>query len=327
MGKDLFKTEAAVELRNPNKQALSIWLSNPYIKAATSDNTRKAYQSDIRHFERWGGKLPASLENIIEYLQYYAPTLSPATLARRLIALKHWHLYQGLTDPTQHPAIEKTMAGITRIHGKPRQKAHPLSIEELHTLVKYLHNIGSLSAIRDNALIQTGFFGALRRSELVSIQAEHLHWKTEGIDLLIPTSKTDQTHQGQFSALPYGKGLLCPVTAIKTWLELSGVKQGPVFREIKKGEKLMQKALTPLSVNLILKKHGAACGLKHLTQLSSHSMRRGLASNASQVGVNIAAIMRQGRWKQVNTVMEYIEASERFSDNAALKILEFVDQL
>ncbi|HSW70813.1 MAG TPA: tyrosine-type recombinase/integrase [Gammaproteobacteria bacterium] len=325
MGKDLFKTEAAVELRNPNKQALSIWLSNPYIKAATSDNTRKAYQSDIRHFERWGGKLPASLENIIEYLQYYAPTLSPATLARRLIALKHWHLYQGLTDPTQHPAIEKTMAGITRIHGKPRQKAHPLSIEELHTLVKYLHDIGSLSSIRDNALIQTGFFGALRRSELVGIQAEHLQWKTEGIDLLIPASKTDRTHQGQFSALPYGKGLLCPVTAIKMWLEISGVKQGPVFREIKKGEKLMQKALTPLSVNLILKKHAAACGFKHLAQLSSHSMRRGLASNASQVGVNLAAIMRQGRWKQVNTVMEYIEASERFSDNAALKVIQTIE--
>jgi len=32
--------------------------------------------------------------------------------------------------------------------------------------------------------------------------------------------------------------------------------------------------------------------------------------------------MRAGRWKQVNTVMEYIEASERFSENAATNVLQ-----
>jgi len=32
--------------------------------------------------------------------------------------------------------------------------------------------------------------------------------------------------------------------------------------------------------------------------------------------------MRAGRWKQVNTVMEYIEAGERFSDNAAANVLQ-----
>lgn len=324
MVKDSLEKERNIELRNPERQPQAIWQANPYIKAATSENTRKAYQADIRHFESWGGKLPATPENIIEYLKTYAPTLHPTTLARRLIALKNWHSYQGLKDPTQHPAIEKTMGGIARIHGKPKQKAHPLTIEELHTLVKYLHDIGTLSAFRDNALIQTGFFGAFRRSELVGIETEHLQWKTEGIDILIPTSKTDQTHQGQFSAIPYGKGLLCPVSALKSWLEFSGIQQGPIFREIKKGEKIMLKALSPLSVNLILKKHAGACGFKHLSQLSSHSLRRGLASNASQAGVNIAAIMRQGRWKQVNTVMEYIEASERFSDNPALKVIQTI---
>ena len=30
-----------------------------YIHAATSENTRIAYQADIRHFVRWGGFLPA----------------------------------------------------------------------------------------------------------------------------------------------------------------------------------------------------------------------------------------------------------------------------
>jgi hypothetical protein len=32
--------------------------------------------------------------------------------------------------------------------------------------------------------------------------------------------------------------------------------------------------------------------------------------------------MRQGRWKNMNTVMEYIEATQRFEDNAAASVLK-----
>ena len=51
-------------------------------------------------------------------------------------------------------------------------------------------------------------------------------------------------------------------------------------------------------------------------------MRRGLATIASRDGVSIPAIMRQGRWKQVDTVMEYIEAAQRFEENAAGLVLQ-----
>jgi len=63
-------------------------VTNEYIKAATSNNTRKAYRSDLRHFKYCGGLLPATVENIISYLQKNAATLNPRTLSRRLTALK-----------------------------------------------------------------------------------------------------------------------------------------------------------------------------------------------------------------------------------------------
>lgn len=59
-------------------------ISNEYIRAATSENTRKAYRSDIRHFQRWGGLLPATSDSVIVYLQEHASILNPRTLARRL---------------------------------------------------------------------------------------------------------------------------------------------------------------------------------------------------------------------------------------------------
>ncbi len=302
-------------------EALQPWINNPYIKAATSDNTRIAYQSDIRHFESWGGKLPATPQIIVEYLQAYAAQLNARTLSRRLTALKNWHQYQGFVDPVQHPAVQKTLSGIIRVHGKPKDKAYPLSPEDLLCIIEFLQKEDSLTAYRDNALLQMGFCGAFRRSELVQIKVEHIEWKDQGIDILIPQSKTDQTHGGQYCALPYGKGLFCPIAALNQWLKMANIERGPLFREIKKGGKLKASPLTPLSVNHILKKRAHDAGIPHADKFSSHSLRRGMATSASRLGVQIPAIMRQGRWKQVNTVIEYIEAAERFQENAALKII------
>lgn len=300
-------------------------LNNPYLALATSNNTRRAYQSDIRHYELSGGKLPATTAMVANYLQQYASKLNPRTLQRRLVAIKQWHAYQGFADPTQHPLILKTMTGILRTHGKPKDKARPLMPDELKVIHDYLENENSLTAYRDDALLQIGFFGALRRSELVAIRIEHLAWNKPGVEILLPTSKTDQTHEGQYCAIPYGNQSLCPVRALKNWLAISGIRQGAIFRRITLGDHIGESALTPLSVNHILKKWAQMADLNNITTLSAHSLRRGLATSAAQTGASLTTIMRAGRWKQINTVIEYIEAQERFSDNAANLILNKIE--
>ncbi|MEJ2670308.1 MAG: integrase, partial [Gammaproteobacteria bacterium] len=39
-----------------------------YLQASTSDNTRKAYRSAIRQFEKWGGRLPTDRDTVVSYL-------------------------------------------------------------------------------------------------------------------------------------------------------------------------------------------------------------------------------------------------------------------
>jgi integrase len=296
--------------------------NNPYIIAATSPNTRLAYQSDIRHFEKWGATLPTDTETVLAYLQAFAKTLNPRTLSRRLTALKNWHLYQGFADPIEHPSVKKTMIGILRIHGKPKAKAPALLPEHLLKMVHYLQQEKTIRAARDNALLQLAFFGGFRRSELVAIGYDHLEWKDLGIDILIPHSKTDQTNEGRYCAIPYGNAHLCPVQAIKHWLDQSQIKNGPLFRRIHPEGHLDHAPLAPLSVNNILKKRAQEAGIPEASQLSSHSFRRGLATSASRNGASLPAIMRQGRWKNVNTVMGYIEAAQRFEENAATSVLK-----
>lgn len=290
-----------------------------YIHAATSNNTRKAYQQDIRHFIAWGGLLPATPDIIVSYLVSYADKLNPRTLIRRLTAIKHWHMYQNFLDPTSHPIVRKTLKGIQNTHGQPKVKALALELQDLMTMINFLGSRGRLIDLRNSALLLIGFFGAFRRSELLAIKYEHLHFKNQGLEILIPRSKTDQTGEGQRCSIPYHKNnsKLCAVRAIKTWCERAKVSSGYVFRKLNKQNLVMQSAISAGHLNIILKTIAQDGGLNHPEKYSSHSLRRGFATVASQKGASLSAIMRQGRWRSSDTALSYVEEGRDFIDNAA----------
>ncbi len=321
--------DSAIVLHNENPASNEVKTAHSispqqYIVAATSDNTRRAYQSDIRHFFGWGGFLPTSAEVIMKYLHQHANNLNPRTLVRRLTALKNWHLCQGFADPTSHPMIRKTLTGIKHIHGKPKNKAKALTVETLASMVAYLKGSSRLIDVRNNALLQIGFFGAFRRGELVTICWEHIQFVPEGIEILIPRSKTDQDGEGQICAIPYGDKKLCPVTALMTWRDTSS-QTGFVFRAIGNGENLKTEPIKPNQINVMIKTIAKACNLPEVKLYSSHSMRRGFATEASKKGAPFGAIMRQGRWRHEGTVLGYIEEGKRFDSNAADIILKHRD--
>lgn len=299
----------------------------PYWQIATSHNTRVAYQADIRHFMVSGNVLPATTESVLHYLNQQAGQLNARTLKRRLVALKHWHTYQNQADPTTHPLIKKTLRGIARAHGKPPEKAPVLSIEQLTQLVAELNQLQNLKTLRDNALLQIGFFGAFRRSELVAIQWEHITFVPEGVKILIPRSKTDPEAMGQICAIPYGQLPLCPVTALKKWQDASGLTEGFVFRAICHGKCYSEKNLTPKSVSTLIKKYAVKHQWPNAENYSGHSLRRGFATVASQRGASLGAIMRQGRWRHEATVHGYIQEGKLFEANAAATVLAEVTSI
>jgi len=143
----------------PNKQ-------QHYIHQATAKNTRKAYQSAIKQYETYGGLLPATEQQIADYLTKRATELNPRTLSLHLTALSHWHRYQDLTDPTLSPRVRKLMSGIYRQHGQPKRQARAFRPEQIKKMIEYCNRQSTLKSLRDSALIQIAYFGAFRRSEL-----------------------------------------------------------------------------------------------------------------------------------------------------------------
>lgn len=293
-----------------------------YAKAAVSDNTRQAYQSDIADFLKNGGKLPALPEQLVDYLNQQAPHYNPRTLSRRLTALRHWHRHQNHPDPTQHPAVIAMLRGVKRLHGRPRVQAAALQLEELDQLVAYLKENPSIKHDRDTALVLVGFFGAFRRSELVSLRWEQVQFLRDGLKILLPRSKTDQTGEGQTVTIPIGNLARCPLRALLTWKEQSQRDTGPIFCAITKQGKLRDQAMCPNSFNRLFKALVRAAGLSQPERFSAHSTRRGFATESARKGASLPAIQRHGRW-QCHPVLEYIEAGREFSDSAANVLFDF----
>ncbi|WP_078085108.1 site-specific integrase [Microbulbifer mangrovi] len=288
-----------------------------YLHAATSDSTRTAYRSAIRQFEKWGGRLPTDSQVLVRYLINRSEAVNPRTLELHLTAIGQWHLYQGMTNPAADPVVRKTINGIRRLRGRPKQKAKALRPEHIAAMAQTIRALpDSKKSRRDLALVLIGYFGAFRRSELVAIQVEDLHWEDEGVIVRIPRSKTDQQGQGMSRALPFGPDSVCPATALRGWLDCTGTKEGPVFRSINRWDQVQTTQLGAGSVNTLLKKLGTDCDFDFVDTLSSHSFRRGMSTSAAREKVEFELIKKQGGWKSDATVREYIDEGRRFTDNA-----------
>ena len=301
---------------------LNLRLHEEFIAAATSDNTRRAYRSAVRHFLRWGGQLPSDEATVIKYLIAYSETLNPRTLSLKLTAISQWHKHQGFNDPCAITAVRKILLGISRTRGQPKQKAPALLLEDLEKIVVLLKKDMSPKALRDCALLQIGFFGGFRRSELVGLQIEHLKWQSEGLLIQLPRSKTDQTGQGIIKAIPYGTGTCCPAAALKKWINFIEIHNGSIFKSVNKWGKVSGTGINAASVNTILANRAKEAGLLHLPEISSHSLRRGMATSAYRAGASFRDIKRQGGWRFDGTVQGYIDDADQFSENALIGLLK-----
>jgi len=310
----------------PESQALAVAIAQAekYFQAAQAENTRRAYNSDWRHFNEWcnkagQGSLPAAPETVVLYLSTLAETAKVSTLTRRISAISQAHQAAGFASPTEHLAVRKVMAGIRRQKGTAQTGKRPVLTEDLRAMVGTLSEKRMLD-VRDRALLLVGFAGAFRRSELVNLDVEDLLFGRGGLVVTIRRSKTDQEGQGRRVGIPYGSTpATCPVRALQAWLEILGSDEGPVFRGINRHGQIAGKRLTAQTVALVVKRIAAAAGLAS-GELAGHSLRAGLATAAAMAGVSERAIMAQTGHRSVATLRRYIREGSLFLENAAAKV-------
>lgn len=187
------------------------------------------------------------------YLTERAETLRPVTLTRRMAAISIAHQRHGYPSPTTEPRVREILKGIRRTHGTAQREAAPAVIGEIRRMVARLPE-GTAGA-RDRALLLVGFAGALRASELVELDAADLEPSDRGLLLVLRRSKTDQEGRGDRVALPYGRETeTCPVRALRGWLEVGGITDGPIFRPVDRHGRVGSGRLTTQAVSLVVKR-------------------------------------------------------------------------
>ena len=176
-----------------------------------------------------------------------------------------------------------------------------------------------LVGLRDRALILLGFAGALRRSELVALDASDLMRTENGLLVTIRRSKTDQEAEGTTIAISRGSQD-CPVKAVEAWLRAASITEGAVFRSIGRSGKVADRRLCDRAVTVMIKRYAKQTGLDPKI-FSAHSLRSGFLTSAAANGASIFKMMDVSRHKSMDTLRAYVRDAELFVDHAGAGLL------
>lgn len=276
------------------------------LAGAYSENTLRGYRADFTAFEDWCGcsgrvALPASIEGLVAFVEFEAARSAPATLKRRLAAIRKIHRIFRFPDPVSDEEV-----AIALRRAKRHKPCRPKQAAPVNDALRQIL-IGAcpltLKGLRDRAMIAVGYDSLCRRSELVSLEIEDLEILAEGgARAIVRRAKTD----------PFGDGRWIYMTEtalahLQCWLDAAGIAAGAVFRPVV-GNRVLSRPLDPVAVNRTLK--GAARRAKVsselIMRLSGHSMRVGAAQDLMRQGRGLLQIMTAGGWKSVNIVGRYV---------------------
>jgi hypothetical protein len=121
--------------------------------------------------------------------------------------------------------------------------------------------------------------------------------------VIIRRSKTDQAGEGSLAYLsPDTVGYL------KSWLQVSGITEGAVFRRLigreKIGPRLQVDAIAQTFTRVA---EFVGMAEDEMQQASGHSIRVGATQDMLALNIDLASVMQAGRWKTTVMPMRYGE--------------------
>jgi integrase len=252
---------------------------------------------------------------------------SPATVRRRLSSWSTLTQWRGLTGVFNAPSLRSAIKLAVRATPRHRVRKSKTAVtaDVLHAILKPL-NLTRLVDVRDRALLLLAFAsGGRRRSEIANLRLEDLVSETPVLTdprdplsaklacltIHLGRTKTASADEGD-SVVLIGR----PVDALQDWISRTALTAGPLFRSIDQWGNVRSKALSPQSINLILKSRIKAAGLDP-TAYSAHGLRSGYLTEAANRGISLPEAMAQSRHKSAAQAASYYNNAERKMGKAA----------
>lgn len=270
----------------------------------------RSYRADVETFETWcevndRRAFPASVATVCEFLEDQGRKVAPASVRRRLYAIRKVHALLRLPDPTRDEDINLTYRRINRRNPIRPKQAKALTQDYLERFLE--SEPDTPWGLRNRAMLALGYELLTRRSELVALRNDDLENRKDGtLRVLIRRSKAD----------PFGAGRIAFTSQrtaglVRDWLDWRGTDVEWLFCPIYQ-DKAINRCLETTTIKRLIKNAAARVGLDQddIDAFSGHSMRVGAAQDLLVKGFDTVAIMRAGGWKSVGVLARYLEKAE-----------------
>lgn len=298
--------------------------------ASFADGTRKVYSAHWRIFLAWCAEfkfnpLPTAPETLARYATWLANKKRKwSTISVAMSTINQANVTSGHPSVRADGMVQRVLRGIRRkLHVAPDQAA-PFLGEHLKAGVGAF-NVKSKIGLRDVAMLSCGFFGAFRRSELVSLNRGDFALDSKGWIITLRKSKTDQEGRGRKVGLPYASNPnICPVRTAQAWFQAMDVAnpdvtpETPAFVRIDNlHDKILTARLTSQVLTRVVKQAAENAGLDP-DDFSAHSLRAGFVTSAVRAGKSVHAIRKQTGHNSLSMIDRYVRDATVFDDNAAI---------
>jgi integrase len=252
---------------------------------------------------------------------------APGTVKRRLTSWSILTRWRGQKGCFTEPSLKSALRLAVRAAARPRQRKSRKAVtgDVLAQLLAACSGERTVD-LRDRALLLLAFAsGGRRRSEVAALRVEDIREEdpvpldpkdpasTSLPCLTIHLGRTKTTDANDdASVVLIGR----PVVALRLWLTAAAIDSGPIFRKVDQWGNVDRRAITPQTVNLVVKARASKAGLDP-AMFSAHGLRSGYLTEAANRGIPLAEAMQQSLHKSVVQAAGYYNDSERKMGRAA----------
>ena len=254
------------------RQSNDAWriITSLVLDGISSRHTRRAYSQALDEFLIWFRDEPGREFNKAAVQKYRAELeikgLAPSSINVRLSAIRRLALEaadNGLMAP-------ELAAGVARAKGAKRggvRLGHWLTVEQAEQFLA-LPDLKTLKGNRDVAVLAILLGAGLRRSELTSLDCEHVQ-ERDGRWVIVDLAGK----MGRIRSVPIP---LWAHAAITRWKDAAGISEGAVFRSVTRHGHLTPRRLSPQGVFTVVKTYAD----KLRIMAGPHDLRRSFAKFA-----------------------------------------------
>ena len=280
---------------------LSAFLRYLSFEKDASPHTVKSYRSDLLEFNqvvRCSGDREAGLDRgwpdpgaawlrtidartVRAYLAHlHARGLDPASVARKLAALRSWFRFL-----VRRGVLAKNAAREVRSPRLPRKLVSFLPIDEATALVE-AKAVGGGERLRDVAVLELLYATGLRVSELVGLDLEAVDRSARTVRVLGKGRKE--------RIVPFGEKA---ARALEAYLGRRAESRGPLFVNRRGGR------LTVRAIYTIVRRSAAAAGITR--RVSPHTLRHTFATHLLDAGADLRVIQEFLGHSRLSTTQRY----------------------